>query len=151
MASCNHQRPPAYFQEDLPSRQGKTSLQSWTLGYKKQKWGIYGIIYHYAPFSSEIQWQYFQDSMSSFHIMSPVHHSISKEGLSYSSLQSMEVSRRPFKDTNHLVLQVLAFSTHQGRFQEVLNFQISFQGIKSSSAPLTTQLAQTGFIQETCM
>ncbi|MBW0512709.1 hypothetical protein O181_052424 [Austropuccinia psidii MF-1] len=57
IASSNHQRPPDHLQERIPLQfRGRLLLPQCTPYSRIQEWCIYGIIYHYAPFCSAIQW-----------------------------------------------------------------------------------------------
>ncbi|MBW0482820.1 hypothetical protein O181_022535 [Austropuccinia psidii MF-1] len=103
--------------KDSPPVQRKGSLSSMHSVLKDQEWCIYGIIYHYAPF-------FLRNPMLTIsgpnYLMSnqvPNPSPISKEDFSaiqYSN--SLEATRRPIKDLNHLALQELGCQFSAGLF-----------------------------------
>ncbi|MBW0587427.1 hypothetical protein O181_127142 [Austropuccinia psidii MF-1] len=125
--------------KDSPPVQGTTSLSSMHSILKDQKWGIYGIIYHYAPFLLRNPMVKFSGPNYMLQIQVATPSPISKEDFSaIQSGNSLTATRRPFKEPNHLALQELGcqFSSGllQGQFSEVINHFNHFQGIKYSTS-----------------
>ncbi|MBW0464516.1 hypothetical protein O181_004231 [Austropuccinia psidii MF-1] len=91
-----------------PQVKGNPFPQLWTPHCRNQEWGIYGIIYHYAPFflrNPIVTLSRLHSFISSHITISPVH--LKKNTQIYSSWKFMVESTRPFEDTNHLALQLL--------------------------------------------
>ncbi|MBW0484840.1 hypothetical protein O181_024555 [Austropuccinia psidii MF-1] len=82
---------------------------------KDQKWGIYGIIYRYAPFLLRNPMVKFSGPNYMFQNQVPTPSPISKEDFSaIQSGNSLVASRRPFKDPNHLSLKELGCQFSSG-------------------------------------
>ncbi|MBW0521041.1 hypothetical protein O181_060756 [Austropuccinia psidii MF-1] len=110
MASRSNQRAPATFSCGSPSKKRKPfpTCEPKPVGTRNGAYKLLYTIMH--QFFSEIQGLCFQELNISSYFKSPLPHSISKEGFKVSFLQSMVGSSRPFKDTNHLALQVFVES-----------------------------------------
>ncbi|MBW0472103.1 hypothetical protein O181_011818 [Austropuccinia psidii MF-1] len=101
--------------KDCPLAQGKTSLPSMHSLLKEQEWCIHGIMYHYAPFllSNPMVTLPGPNYMIPNQVPNPS--PILKEDFSaIQSGNSLEATRRPFKDPNHLALQELGFQFSPG-------------------------------------
>ncbi|MBW0501166.1 hypothetical protein O181_040881 [Austropuccinia psidii MF-1] len=106
LASGNHQRPPAQVQKAFPSIQGKDSPSPMYSVQRIQARCIYDIIYHYAPILLRNPMVMFSGPNYAFSIQVPKSITHLEGSLfSHSVLQSLEVTRRPFEDPNHLALQ----------------------------------------------
>ncbi|MBW0579342.1 hypothetical protein O181_119057 [Austropuccinia psidii MF-1] len=103
--------------KDSPPVQGKTSLPSMHSVLKDQEWGIYGIIYHYAPFllsNSRVTL-----SGPNYVILNQVPNPSPVSKKDFSAIQSgnfLAATRTPFKDPNPLALQELGFHFSSGLF-----------------------------------
>ncbi|MBW0471962.1 hypothetical protein O181_011677 [Austropuccinia psidii MF-1] len=142
LASGNYQRPPHKSQQGFPFIQGKDFSSPMYSVPWIQEWCIYGIIYNYAPILVSNPMMIF--SGPNHFIRTPVLKYITHlEGifLSHSVLKSLEATRRPFEDANHLALQELGCTFLSGFFQgqskEVIKHSISCHGIKYFSIPWT--------------
>ncbi|MBW0487445.1 hypothetical protein O181_027160 [Austropuccinia psidii MF-1] len=135
---------------------GNSSTPPCTPYSRLQKWCIYGIIYHYAPFLLSNSIVTFLVPNSIFPNQGPKSNAHFEGGfLNLSVWQSMAAIRRPLKDLNHLALQELGCQFHSGLFQghshSLYIISISFQGINYFNTPWATQLVHTGINQSTCM
>ncbi|MBW0506630.1 hypothetical protein O181_046345 [Austropuccinia psidii MF-1] len=103
--------------KDSPPVQGKTSLASMRSVLKSQKWCIYGIIYHYAPFLLSNPMMTFSGPNYVIPNQVPNPSPILKEDVSaIQSGNSLAATRRPFKDPNHLALKGLGCQFSSGLF-----------------------------------
>ncbi|MBW0520477.1 hypothetical protein O181_060192 [Austropuccinia psidii MF-1] len=103
--------------KDSPPVQEKTSLSSMHSVLKDQKWCIYGMIYHYAPFLLRNPMVTLSGPNYVIPNKVPSPSAISKEDFSaIQSGNSLVVTRRPFGDLNHLALQELGFQLSSGIF-----------------------------------
>ncbi|MBW0588644.1 hypothetical protein O181_128359 [Austropuccinia psidii MF-1] len=103
--------------KDSPPVQGKTSLSSMYYILKDQKWCIYGIIYHYAPFL--LRNPMVTLSGPNYLITNQVPNPSPIFKKDFSAIQSgnfLAATRRPFKDPNHLALKELGFPFSSGLF-----------------------------------
>ncbi|MBW0593286.1 hypothetical protein O181_133001 [Austropuccinia psidii MF-1] len=118
MASGNHHRPPAQLQERIPLKfRGRCFLPQCTPHSRIQEWCIYGIIYHYAPFLLRNPMVMLSGPNYIISNQAPNPSPISKEDLSaIQSGNSLEATRRPFEDPNHLALQDLGCQFSSGLF-----------------------------------
>ncbi|MBW0514547.1 hypothetical protein O181_054262 [Austropuccinia psidii MF-1] len=113
MASGNHQRPPAQLQARIPlSFRGRIFLPQCTPYSRIQEWCIYGIIYHYAPFLLSNPMVIFSGP-NKVPKPSPI---LKEDSSDIQSGNSMEATRRPFEDPNHLALQELGCKFSSGLF-----------------------------------
>ncbi|MBW0527269.1 hypothetical protein O181_066984 [Austropuccinia psidii MF-1] len=136
MASGNHQRLPANFNERIILKIRETSGPTqWTQVCGNQEWCIYGIIYHYAPFS-------LSNSMVMF---SRLHYTISNKvpkancpSLRKASVPHFYNPWRLPEDRLRIPAPWLSSCWYftsglfKGLFKEVVDHQDSFQGIKHS-------------------
>ncbi|MBW0508430.1 hypothetical protein O181_048145 [Austropuccinia psidii MF-1] len=96
--------------KDSPPVQGKTSLSSMNSILKNQRWCIYGIIYHYAPFLLNNPMVTLSGPNYLIPNQVPNPSPILKKDLSaIQSGNSLVATRRPFEDPNHLALQRLGY------------------------------------------
>ncbi|MBW0562031.1 hypothetical protein O181_101746 [Austropuccinia psidii MF-1] len=113
MASGNHQRRPAQLRERIPLKvRGRPFLTQCSAYSRIQEWCIYGIIHHYSPFL-------LSNPMVTFSGPNKVPNPppISKKDVSViQSGNSLEATRRPFKDPNHLALRELGCQFSSGLF-----------------------------------
>ncbi|MBW0527041.1 hypothetical protein O181_066756 [Austropuccinia psidii MF-1] len=94
--------------KDYPPFQGKTSLSSMRSILKDQKWCIYGIIYHYAPFLLRNPMVTLSEPNYIIPSQAPSPSPFLKKDFSaIQSSNSLAATRRPFEDPNHLALQRL--------------------------------------------
>ncbi|MBW0586608.1 hypothetical protein O181_126323 [Austropuccinia psidii MF-1] len=118
MASGNQQRPPAQLKERIPLKfRGRLFLSQCTPHLRIHEWGIYGIIYHYAPFLLRNTMVMF--SGPNYVLQNQVSNPspIFKEDISaIQSGNSLVATRRPFEDPNHLVLHELGCQFSSGLF-----------------------------------
>ncbi|MBW0466564.1 hypothetical protein O181_006279 [Austropuccinia psidii MF-1] len=118
MASGKHQKPPDQLQEKIPLQlRGRLLLPQCTPYSRIQEWCIYGIIYHYEPFllSNEMVTLSGPNYVTPNQVQNPSQ--ILKEDISaIQSGNSLEATRRPFKDPNHLALQELGCQFSSGLF-----------------------------------
>ncbi|MBW0553699.1 hypothetical protein O181_093414 [Austropuccinia psidii MF-1] len=118
LASGNHQSPPVHSQKAFHSIHGKDSPSPMYSVPRIQAWCIYGIIYHYAPILLTNQMVMFKGPNYSFSIQVPKSITHFEGSLfSHSVFQSLEATRRPLKDPNHLALQELGCIIFSGLFQ----------------------------------
>ncbi|MBW0571266.1 hypothetical protein O181_110981 [Austropuccinia psidii MF-1] len=157
MTSGSDQRPPDQLRNPFPQLKGNSVHSSMHPVLK-----VAGVvhIWYYIPLCTNFA-QHFNDDLfrtkfHNFKLKVPRSNAHFKGVFFNPSVwQSMATIRRLFKDPNHLALQELGWQFHselfQGNSHRLFNLSISFQGIKYSNTPWTTQLVHTGVNQSTCM
>ncbi|MBW0565114.1 hypothetical protein O181_104829 [Austropuccinia psidii MF-1] len=86
---------------------------------KDQEWSLYGIIYHYTPFLLSSPMVTLSEPNYVIQNQVPSPSPFSKKNFSaIQSGNSLEATRRPFKDPSHLALQRLGCQfTHQDYYE----------------------------------
>ncbi|MBW0509497.1 hypothetical protein O181_049212 [Austropuccinia psidii MF-1] len=98
--------------KNSPPVQGKNSLSSMNSILKDQEWCIYDIIYHYAPCLLRNPMVTLSAPNYVIPNQVPSPSTLSKEDFSaIQSGNSLAATRIPFKDPNHLALQMLGFQS----------------------------------------
>ncbi|MBW0546889.1 hypothetical protein O181_086604 [Austropuccinia psidii MF-1] len=138
--------------KDSPPVQGKTSLSSMYSVLKDQE----GIIYHYAPFllSNPMVTVSGPNYVIPNQVQNPP--TILKKDISaIESGNSLEATRRPFKDPNHLALQRMGcYLNIRTIIRAIIRGYQYFQSLSRHqvfSSPCTTQFVPTGCNQASCM
>ncbi|MBW0479333.1 hypothetical protein O181_019048 [Austropuccinia psidii MF-1] len=164
MAFGNHQRPPVAFKRGFPSRSGKllTLLNvPQSVGTRTGAYMVLDTIMHHLSQQSNVdgfRTHYFisdqvPKSITPFQRNNLVIQSCNPWWLPEDNLR-IPITW-PFRcllfHFNRIPPREYWHRSCQGKFQEVLNHQISFQGIKNSRTPCKAQLVHTGSIQATCM
>ncbi|MBW0513646.1 hypothetical protein O181_053361 [Austropuccinia psidii MF-1] len=103
---------------DSPQFRGRPLLHQCILYQRIQAWCIYGIIYHYAPFSLRNPMVMFlgHNYVFPFEVSKSITH-FEGRVISNSLLQSLAATRRALGDPNHLVLQEFGFMFFSGLSQ----------------------------------
>ncbi|MBW0583165.1 hypothetical protein O181_122880 [Austropuccinia psidii MF-1] len=117
MAPGNHQRPPDQLQARIPLKFRQSLFTQCTPHSRIQEWCIYGIIYHYSPFLLSHPMVMFSGPNYMIPNQVPNPSPILKDNFSaIQSGNSLEATRRPLKDPNHLALKEFGCQFSSGLF-----------------------------------